>query len=189
MAMKDRLFKGLPIKRAFTKKVMLAILSTTVALIVALAVLWHIESKDKWFSLDQIQDGIKCSFLRDLWSWESSHVEVDNGSGRVFWYLNDSSLSRGVWTLAEFEIQNLGDVAVRLTVVDREGDGNMSYNDYVMLTTLSSTGFTPNRLYNLTLGIGSTALTGTSVDQSFKFVDGRLVTGRQTKTTSTLVMS
>lgn len=156
--------------------------SIIVALAVALTLLWHPESKDERFSLSQIQDGIKCTILRGLGSWGYSSVEIDDGTDRVAWNLGDPSLCRGVWTAAEFEIQQLGNMAVRLVVVDLEGDGNMSHNDYVVVTTVNSTGFMPNVLYKFTLGHGFRAISGVFLEQSFRFEDGKLVTGEQETT-------
>jgi len=181
-ALGSRPIRELTIRRAFTKRVVLALLSVIVALVVALTMLWHPESNDERFSLSQVQDGLKCTILRGLGSWEHSSVEIDDGTARVAWNLGDPSLCRGVWTAAEFEIQQLGNMAVRLVVVDLEGDGNMSHNDYVVVTTVNSTGFMPNVLYKFTLGHGFRAISGVFVEQSFRFEDGKLVTGEQ-KTT------
>ena len=179
---------GSAIRRALTKKGVLAILSILVALIVALTVLWYSGPHDMWrssedrFSLSPVQDGIKCTFLERVGYWESFSVGIYVGTVGVAWKLDDPNLSRGSWAAAEFDIQQLGDIAVRLAAVDLEGNGNMSLNDYLVVTTVNSTGFTPDVLYVFKLWAGHIAISGVFLEQSFTFEDGRLVTGEQ-KTT------
>ena len=171
-----------------TKKGVLAILSILVAVIVALTVLWYSGLHDMWrstedrFSLSQVQDGIKCTILKRVGYWEAFSVGIDVGTVGVAWKLDDPNLSRGSWTAAEFDTQQLGDIAVHVVAVDLEGDGNMSTNDYLVVTTVNSTGFTPDVIYVFNLWTGHIAISGVFLEQSFRFEDGKLVTGEQ-KTT------
>lgn len=184
--------RGLAIRRALTKKGVLAILSILVALIVALTVLWYSGLYDMWqsteeqFSLSQVQGGIKCTFLKRVGYWEAFSLGIGVGTVGVAWKLDDPNLSRGSWTAAEYDIQQLGDIATRLVVVDLEGDGNMSLNDFLVVTTVNSTGFTPDALYMFTLWTGNVIISGEILEQSFRFEEGKLVTGEQKTTFSNL---
>ena len=180
--------RGFAIRRVLTKKGVLAILSILVAVIVALTVLWYSGLHDMWrstedrFSLSQVQDGIKCTILKRVGYWEAFSVGIDVGTVGVAWKLDDPNLSRGSWTAAEFDTQHLGDIAVHVVAVDLEGDGNLSTNDYLVVTTVNSTGFTPDVIYVFKLWTGHIAISGVFLEQSFRFEDGKLVTGEQ-KTT------
>lgn len=186
----SKLARRFAIRRLWTKKGVLAILSILVALIVALTVLWYSGLHNMWrstedrFSLSQVQDGIKCTFLKRLGYWEAFSVGIDVGTVGVAWKLDGPNLSHGLLTVAEFDTKQLGDIAIRLVVTDLEGDGNMSLNDYLVVTTVNSTGFTPDVLYTFTLWTGNVIISGEILEQSFRFEDGKLVTGEQKRTFS-----
>ncbi len=178
----SRVVKRRKFSRPLIKAVVAAAVIVVAAIIIALAGPWYQEGHEKhhpYYSLVQIHDGFQCAVLRGMGTWDSHFVGINNGTSSVMWTFNASSFNRGVWTAVEYPIQYLGGIALRLTAVDLEGDGNISPRDYIDIAAVNSSTFTTNVLYNFTLGEGHIAISGFFIHQSFEFENGKLVTGKQ----------
>ena len=162
--------------RVFSKKVMLAAFSVLVVIAVILSVLWLGGDEGDLFSLNQVHGGILCSVHLDSTNWTHKYLKIENGDRNVFWSLQSANLSAGTWAVEEYEPQPLGDVLLRLHVIDAEGDGRMGQGDSIVVTTSDSAGFSPDLIYSFALWQGHIAISGVVSKMSFWYEDGQLAT-------------
>ncbi len=166
-------------RRVFTRNVLLAAVSVLIAVTVLLSVLWLGGNEDELLSLSQVKGGVKCAILRDTsyhWKYTTVHIE-QQGIDSVWWNFYYTNLSTGSWIAEAGDIRLLGDTALRLYVVEAEGDGTVGREDIVVITTLDSTEFSPDTVYSFALTHGSLAVSGTEYRMDFWFEEGVLETG------------
>jgi hypothetical protein len=176
MAMQSHPDTGKKTNRAYTKRTMLAAISVLVTITVILSVLWLGGHEDELFSLSQVQGGVLCSIHLDSTNWTHKYLKIENGDRNAFWSLQSANLSAGTWAVEEYELQPLGDVLLRLHVIDAEGDGRMGQGDSIVVTASGSAGFSPDLIYSFALWQGHIAISGVVSKMSFWFEDGQLAT-------------
>lgn len=169
---------GKKTNRASTKRTILAAISVLVTITVILSVLWLGGHEDELFSLSQVQGGILCSIHLDSTNWSYKYLKIDDGASgaSVFWSLDTTNLSTGTWAVEVYDPQSLGDLLLRLHVIDEEGDGKMGRGDSIIVTALDSTEFSPDLTYSFALWQGHLAISGVEYRMEFWFENGQMVT-------------
>jgi len=120
-----------------------------VASIVYAAALFHQDDG----AVRRVGDGVLLSMseLRTGQEWDNSRVSVSDGVNQVHWNLTTDLWEQGAWTAVAFEPKDLGDVELRLTVVDWGGDGYCTLGDQVVLAPINGSAFEDDVQYMLVL--------------------------------------
>jgi hypothetical protein len=101
----------------------------------------------------RVGDGVLLSMgeLRMGHDWDNSRISVSDGVNQVQWNLTTDIWEHGAWTAVAFEPKDLGDVELRLTVVDWGGDGYCTLGDQIVLAPINESAFEDDVQYILVL--------------------------------------